>query len=325
MKSIKSEIAGCGHYVPAKVLTNDDLSKMVETSDEWIFSRTGIKERNIAEDGEYTSDLAYKAGKAAIENAGIAPSDIDLLILATVTPDDTTPATSCKVAKRLGMRAGAPAFDISAACSGFVYAMTIADSLIKTGQAKNVLLIGAETLSRIVDWKDRNTCVLFGDGAGAMVLCAKETDDDKASGIIASEICADGSAYEYLHTTGGVSTTGDAGTIFMNGKEVFKQAVHCLSHGAQVVLQKSGMKIEDVDWLLPHQANIRIIEATGKMLDIDSQKVIVEIEDLGNTSAASIPIAFSRRVQSKKIRKGDVVLFTAMGAGFTWGASLVKF
>lgn len=325
MKFIKSEIVGCGSYVPANVLTNDDLSKMVETSDEWIFSRTGIKERNIAGEGEYTSDLAFNAGKEAIENSGLSPSDIDLLILTTVTPDNTTPSTACKVAKRLGLRSGVPSFDISAACSGFVYAMTIADSLIKTGQAKNVLLIGAETLSRIVDWKDRNTCVLFGDGAGAMVLCAKETENADSSGIIASEIYSDGAAYDDLYTNGGVSTTQSAGTIFMNGKEVFKQAVHCLSQGAQDVLKKTGMKISDVDWLLPHQANIRIIEATGKMLNIAPEKVIVEIENLGNTSAASIPIAFSRCVQSGKIHKGDIVLFTAMGAGFTWGASLIRF
>lgn len=325
MKSIKSEIIGCGHYLPEQILTNDDLSKMVDTSDEWIVTRTGIKSRHIKSGGEFTSDLAYNAAKNALENAKIAAKEIDMLIVATITPDNTTPSVACKVATRLGLRVGVPAFDISAACSGFVYALSIADSFIRTKQAKNMIVVGAETLSNIVDWQDRNTCVLFGDGAGAVVLSAKSADEDNlSSGIIMSKIYSDGTCYDSLHTDGGVSMTQTAGNIIMNGKEVFKNAVHCLTEGAKAVLEDAGMSVDEVDWLLPHQANIRIIEATGKMLDIPEEKVIVAIENSGNTSAASIPIALSQNIQSGKIKKGGVVLLTAMGAGFTWGASLIR-
>ena len=325
MKFTSSEIVGCGYYLPEHILTNDDLSKMVDTSDEWIFSRTGIKQRHIAADDELTSDLAVKAAERAINSSKILPEDIDLVIVATITPDNTTPSVSCKVAQKLGLKNGTPAFDISAACSGFVYAMSIADSMIKNGLARNALLIGAETLSRIIDWQDRNTCVLFGDGAGAFVLRGKESKDKLNSEIISSSIFADGSKYDDLRTTGGVSSTKDAGILLMNGKEVFKIAVHSLASGAQSVLEKAEMSISDVDWLLPHQANSRIIEATGKMLEIRDEKIILSIGETGNTSAASIPLSFAQCVEEKKIKKGDVVLMTAMGAGFTWGAVLVRY
>ncbi len=325
MKFIKSEIIGLGGFVPAKTLTNDDLAQMVETSDEWIVERTGIKSRHIASESEHTSDLAFAAASEALNESGTSAEEIDLLILATITPDNTTPSTACKVANMLGMRKGAAAFDISAACSGFVYALTVADSMIKNRLAKKALVIGAETISKITDWTDRNTCVLFGDGAGAAVLQAVETDDENASGIVASKIFAGGQDYEYLLTSGGVSTTQKAGFIMMNGKEVFKNAVVCLAEGAEEVLQKAGMTTDDVDWFIPHQANIRIIEATAKRLKVDENKVIVALENKGNTSAASIPLAFAENVKSKKIKKGNIVLLTSMGAGFVWGAVLLKF
>lgn len=325
MKFIKSEIIGLGGFVPAKTLTNDDLAQMVETSDEWIVERTGIKSRHIASESEYTSDLAFAAASEALKESGTSAEEIDLLILATITPDNTTPSTACKVANMLGMRKGAAAFDISAACSGFVYALTVADSMIKNRLAKKALVIGAETISKITDWTDRNTCVLFGDGAGAAVLQAVETDDENASGIISSQIFAGGQDYEYLLTSGGVSTTQKAGYIMMNGKEVFKNAVVCLAEGAEEVLKKAGMTTDDVDWFIPHQANIRIIEATAKRLKVDENKVVVSLENKGNTSAASIPLAFAENVKSKKIKKGNIVLLTSMGAGFVWGAVLLKF
>ncbi len=325
MKFIKSEIIGLGGFVPAKTLTNDDLAQMVETSDEWIVERTGIKSRHIASESEHTSDLAFAAASEALNESGTSAEEIDLLILATITPDNTTPSTACKVANMLGMRKGAAAFDISAACSGFVYALTVADSMIKNRLAKKALVIGAETISKITDWTDRNTCVLFGDGAGAAVLQAVETDDENASGIVASKIFAGGQDYEYLLTSGGVSTTQKAGFIMMNGKEVFKNAVVCLAEGAEEVLQKAGMTTDDVDWFIPHQANIRIIEATAKRLKVDENKVIVALENKGNTSAASIPLAFAENVKNKKIKKGNIVLLTSMGAGFVWGAVLLKF
>ena len=325
MKFTKSEIVGCGYWLPEKIITNDDLSKVVETTDEWISTRTGIKKRHIAADEEYTSDLAFKAAQIALDNAKMSPQDIDLVIMATITPDNTTPAASCKVAQKLGLKAGTPAFDISAACSGFVYALSIADSMIKNNIAANILVIGAETISRIVDWTDRNTCVLFGDGAGAVILQKKLSEEKNASGIMECAIYADAYRYDDLYTNGGVSTTKNAGTIVMNGKEVFKTAVRCLSEGTKTVLQKAEMTKDDIDWLLSHQANSRIIESAAKLLGIEDKKVIIELEDTGNTSAASIPIALARKVQSGTIKKGDIIVLTSMGAGFTWGAVLLKF
>lgn len=325
MTLIRSEIIGHGHFVPAKTLTNDDLSKIVETNDEWISTRTGIKQRSIAAADEFTSDLAYGAAQMALKNSGIAVEDVDLVVLASVTPDNSTPATSAKIAARLGTRVGIPTFDISAACSGFVYALTMADNMIRLGQVKTAIVIGAETLSKITDWSDRNTCVLFGDGAGAVVLKASEGQGNNADhGIFATKLFSDGSKYESLKTTGGVSTTQNAGFIEMDGKEVFKYAIGSLSQAAEEVMAMAGVSNEDIDWLLPHQANIRIINGVGQKLGLPDEKVIVNLQNHGNTSAASIPLALSENMESGKIKKGDLVVLTAMGAGFTWGGVLVR-
>lgn len=322
--SIRSEIIGFGHYLPAKILTNDDLSNMVETSDEWIRTRTGILSRHIAQD-ETTSVTAGNAAKMAMENAGITPQDVDLLILATVTPDNTTPATAVKIASNLGLREGVPAFDMSAACSGFVYALTMADNMIRLGQAKTAVVIGAETLSKIVDWTDRNTCVLFGDGGGAVVLRAKEGKGDSTdAGVLSTCIFADGSMYENLKTTGGVSTTQNAGVVFMNGKEVFKHAVGSLSNAAEEAMRRAGVSKDEIDWLIPHQANIRIIDSVRERMELPEDKVIVSLDHHGNTSAASIPLAMSENIQSGRLKKGDLVVITAMGAGFTWGGAVIR-
>lgn len=325
MTCIRSEIIGYGHYLPTKELTNDDLAQMVDTNDEWISTRTGIKSRHVAEKDEYTSDLAVKAAEMAIKTAGINAEEIDAVILATVTPDNTTPATSAKIAAKLGMRIGAAAMDISAACSGFVYALTMADNMIRLGQMKTVLVVSAETLSKITDWTDRNTCVLFGDGAGAVILRAKEgkgTSED--TGILATKIYADGTQYENLLCTGGVSTTQTAGYIWMNGKEVFKYAINSLAQAAEEVMQMGGVTAEDIDWLVPHQANIRIITGVGQKLGLPEEKVVVTITNQANTSAATIPLALSVKMSEGSIKKGDLVVLNAMGAGFTWGGALVR-
>lgn len=323
--SIRSEMVGFGHYVPEKVLTNDDLSHMVETNDEWIRTRTGILSRHIAKEDESTSLIAYKAAENALRNAEISPQDVDLLVLATVTPDNTTPSTAVKVARDLGLRSGVPAFDISAACSGFVYALTMADNMIRLKQAKTAVVIGAETLSKIVDWSDRNTCVLFGDGGGAVVLRAKEGRGDSSdTGVLSTCIFADGSMYDNLKTTGGVSTTRNAGVVMMNGKEVFKHAVGSLSHAAETAMSEAGITKQDINWLVPHQANIRIVESVRERMDIAEDKTIVTLDHHGNTSAASIPLALSENTQNGRLKKGDVVVLTAMGAGFTWGGAVVR-
>lgn len=321
MTSINSEILGFGHYLPKKVLTNLDLEKIVETNDQWITERTGIKSRHICADDEFTSDLAIGAAQMALKNAELNIKDIDLIVVGTITPDNTTPAVACKIAQKLGARSGIPAFDLSAACSGFVYALTMANNMIKLGQAKTAIVIGVESLSKVTDWTDRNTCVLFGDGAGAVVLRA--TTDTK-KGVLGTKLFADGAQYEHLWTTGGVSTTKTAGFIFMNGKEVFKHAINCLVQAAEVVLEENNVDIKDVDWIIPHQANIRIIEGVAKKFDVDSSKVIVTVDHHGNTSSASIPLALSESVQSGKIKKGDLVLINSMGAGFTWGGALIR-
>lgn len=324
MIHIRSEIIGHGHYVPSKVLTNDDLSKMVDTNDEWISTRTGIKQRNVSE-GELTSDLAFNAAQMALKNANVSAEDVDLVVLATVTPDNTTPATAAKISARLGVKAGTPSFDISAACSGFVYALTMADNMIRLGQIKTAVVIGAETLSNITDWTDRNTCVLFGDGAGAVVIRARESNGDiSESGIFATKIYSDGTKFDSLKTNGGVSSTKSAGFVEMDGKEVFKYAIGSLCQGAETVMEMCGVKAEDIDWLLPHQANIRIISGVGQKLGVPEEKVVVNLQNHGNTSAASIPLALSEYMESGKIKKGDLVVLTAMGAGFTWGGALVR-
>ncbi|MBO6289537.1 MAG: ketoacyl-ACP synthase III [Alphaproteobacteria bacterium] len=321
---IRSEMVGFGHYLPPKILTNDDLSKMVETSDEWIRTRTGIAVRHIAE-GESTSVIAGKAVANAIKNAGLTPQDVDLLILATVTPDNTTPSSATMIARDLGFRAGVPAFDISAACSGFVYALTLADNMIRLGQVKTAVIVGAECLSKIVDWTDRNTCVLFGDGAGAVVLRAvKGNGTAEDTGVLSTCIYSDGTQYEHLKTTGGVSTTQNAGFVQMNGKEVFKHAVVSLAEAAETAMKNAHISKDEVNWLIPHQANIRIIDSVGERLGIAPEKVIVTVDHHGNTSAASIPLALSENMEQKRLHKGDVVVLTAMGAGFTWGGAVVR-
>lgn len=321
---IRSEMIGFGRYLPTKILTNDDLSNMVETSDEWIRTRTGILSRHIAQD-ETTSVIAGNAAKMALQNANISAQDIDLLILATVTPDNTTPSTAIKIAHDLGLREGVPAFDISAACSGFVYALTMADNMIRLGQIKTAVVIGAETLSKIVDWSDRNTCVLFGDGGGAVVLRAKEGNGNSLdTGVLSTCIFADGSMYDNLKTTGGVSTTQNAGVVMMNGKEVFKHAVGSLAQAAETAMLKAGISKQDVNWLVPHQANIRIIDSVRERMEIEENKTIVTLDHHGNTSAASIPLALSENIENGRIKKGDVVVLTAMGAGFTWGGAVVR-
>lgn len=326
MKCIRTEIIGCGHYLPAKVLTNDDLSKMVETNDEWISTRTGIRSRHIVAEGELTSDMAMHAVEMAMKNASVTAEDLDLVVVATLTPDNTTPSVAARVAGRLGVKLGTPAFDIGAACSGFVYAMAMVDNMIRLGQVKTAAVIGVESLSKVTDWTDRNTCVLFGDGAGAVVVRAKEGEGTAAdTGVLATKLYADGSEYEQLYTTGGVSSTQTPGYIRMNGKEVFKFAVGAMTEACHNVMQQAGISAENVDWLLPHQANIRIIAGVGQKLNIPTEKVIVTVDHHGNTSAASVPLALSESVASGKIKKGNMVLIPAMGAGFTWGGLLVRF
>ena len=320
---IKSVIAGVGGYLPEKVLTNFDLEKMVETSDAWIQERTGIRSRHIADETQTTSSLAIKASESALENAGISGADIDLIILATTTPDDTTPATAMRVQAALGAT-NAFAFDVQAACSGFMYALSVADKFIKTGTVKTALVIGAETLSRIVDWNDRNTCVLFGDGAGAVIVKAKETTEDSNSEILDIILHSDGRLRDLLTTTGGVSRTQNAGFVHMEGREVFRHAVTNLSNVAQEIIEKTGVQLSDIDYLVPHQANIRIIEGTAKKLDISSDKVIITLPEQGNTSAASIPLALYEGVKSQKLKKGHLILLDAMGAGFTWASALIR-
>lgn len=323
---IRSELIGLGHYLPTKVLTNDDLSHMVETNDEWIRTRTGICSRHIADKDDSTSVLATKAAQNALDNAKILPEEVDLLILATVTPDNTTPSTAAKISRNLGLRAGVPAFDISAACSGFVYALTIADNMIRLGQVKTAVIIGAECLSKIVDWNDRNTCVLFGDGAGAAVLRACEGKGNKDdTGVLSTKIYADGSQYDNLFTTGGVSTTQTSGFVAMNGKEVFKHAVVSLAEAAETAMNLAGIKKEEIDWLVPHQANIRIVDSVGERLSLEKEKVMVALDHHGNTSAASIPLALSEYLQAGKLKKGQLLVLTAMGAGFTWGGAVIRF
>ena len=325
MTHIRSEIIGCGHYLPSKVLTNDDLSKIVETSDEWISERTGIRARHIVAEDESTSDLCFHAAENALKNAGLEGKDIDLVIVATITPDNLTPATATKVASRLGLEAGKPAFDISAACSGFVYAMTLADNMIRLGQIKRAIVIGAESLSRITDWSDRNTCVLFGDGAGAIVLEGAEgkgTIEDR--GILLTKIYSDGAYYDSLKTTGGPSTTKSTGFLWMNGKEVFKFAIPAMAGSIEAIIEEAKISLDEVDWVIPHQANIRIIDGVAKKLNVDSEKVIITVASQGNTSAATIPLALSESVASGKVKKGDLVVLTAMGAGFTWGGALIR-
>lgn len=314
-----SRIAGTGSYLPAKILTNADLERMVETSDEWIVARTGIRERHIAADGEFTSDLAEKAARKAIEAAGITPGEIDLVIVATTTPDRIFPSAACFLQSKLGI-AGCPAFDIQAVCSGFVYALATADQFIKSGAAKCALVVGAETISRITDWSDRSNCILWGDGAGAVILKASEEP-----GIISSHLHADGTHANLLHVTGGPLHQGDKPSIQMEGNAVFKVAVNTLDAIVDETLGANGMEKAHVDWLVPHQANIRIIQATAKKLGMGMERVVVTVDKHGNTSAASIPLALDVAVRDGRIKRGETVLMEAFGGGFTWGSVLLKY
>lgn len=319
--TVYSRIAGTGSYLPEQVLTNEELAKRVDTSDEWIVSRTGISERRIAAADELTSDLAVKAIEAAIAAAGVACEEIDLLILATTTPDQTFPSTACIVQQKLGLH-GFPAFDVQAVCAGFIYGLTIADQFIRAGGAKCVVVVGAETLSQIVDWDDRGTCILFGDGAGAVVLKASEEP-----GILATRLHADGRYKDILHVQGRIRNGVMDGNpwIYMDGSAVFKFAVRALADIAEEVLSSVGMKGEDLDWLVPHQANTRIIESTAKHLHLPMDKVILTLAKHGNTSAASIPLALDEGVRSGKIQRGQTLMLEGIGGGFAWGAALLKY
>lgn len=324
MTAVRSMVRGVGGYLPSRILTNDELAKTVDTSDEWIAQRTGIRQRYIAADDQVTSDLAVAAAKDALTAAGLQPPDIDLILVATTTPDMTFPATAAIVQQKLGMHNGM-AFDIQAVCSGFVFATATADSYLKNGLAKRALVIGAETNSRILDWTDRSTCVLFGDGAGAMVLEAADgVADGNLAGIICSSLRTDGHYWDKLYTSGGVSSTQTVGTVRMEGREVFKHAVGMISDVIDNVLSLSGYSVDDLDWFVPHQANKRIIDAAGKKLNIPPEKTIVTVDRQANTSAASVPLALVDGVASGKIKPGDLVMIEAMGGGFTWGASLIR-
>ena len=317
---IRSVIAGVGSALPKRIMTNDDISKIVDTSDEWIRERTGIKARHIADDGETTRTLGLAAAQKALAHAGCIASEVDLIILATSTPDNTFPATATLIQADLGITTGF-AFDMQAVCSGFVFALATADAMIKTGQAKCALVIGSETFSRILDWTDRATCVLFGDGAGAFVLKAGNGD----AGILASKLCSDGRHANKLYVDGGPSTTKTVGHLRMEGREVFKHAVVNMASVMNSVLQDANVAVSDVDWFVPHQANKRILEATAKKLGVAEDRFVITLDRHGNTSAASVPLAFDVAVHDGRIKRGQTVLMEAMGGGFTWGAILARF
>lgn len=320
----RAVITGWGAYLPQKILTNDALAQMVDTSDAWIQERTGICQRHIAAAGEFTSDLAAHAARKAMDKAGIAPETVDLIIVATSTPDDTLPATAVKVQHKLGIAQGA-AFDVNAVCSGFLYALTTADAFIASGKVKTAIVIGAETFSRIVDWKDRGTCILFGDGAGAVVVQAQE-GSGKASdrGVLFTEICSDGQYAPLLGATGGVSSTQTAGVLFMQGKEIFRHAVAKMAGSVEHSLQYLGLTTSDIQWLVPHQANMRILQATAKRLNIPEEQVILTVDKHANTSAASIPLALAVAADAGKFTPGDLIACPALGAGLTWGSCLIR-
>ncbi|WP_159716259.1 beta-ketoacyl-ACP synthase III [Geminicoccus flavidas] len=324
MPMLRSIVLGIGSYLPERVVTNDDMARMVDTSDEWIRERTGITRRHFAAEGETTSDLAVAASLRAIEAAGIDRNSIDLVLVATSTPDNTFPATATAVQRKLGLPVGI-AFDLQAVCAGFAYAISVADALLVTGRARRALVIGAETFSRILDFEDRGTCVLFGDGAGAVVLAATEQPGHVSDrGVLATALGADGRQYDHLYVDGGVSSTRTIGILRMNGREVFRHAVQRLSEAAIEVVAKAGLRLADIDYLVPHQANRRIIEAVGKRLDIAPDQVIVTVDRHANTSAASIPLALDVAVKDGRIGEGDLLVLNAMGGGFTWGAALLR-
>jgi 3-oxoacyl-[acyl-carrier-protein] synthase-3 len=321
---IRSVALGCAGFLPEQVLTNAEIAKRIDTSDEWIVERTGIKKRHIARDGETTSDLAVEAGKRALTNAGIGADAIDLVVVATSTPDETFPSVATRVQARIGMTRGA-AFDVQAVCSGFIYGLSVADNFIRCGQAKTVLLIGAETFSRILDWNDRTTCVLFGDGAGAIVLQAAPGEGKNSDrGILNTKIFSDGRLHDYLYTDGGVSSTQTTGLLRMQGREVFKHAVTNIAAAMEASAREAGLTPGDADWIVPHQANQRILDGTARKLGIRPERVVSTVAEHGNTSAASVPLALSTAVADGRIKRGDLVLLEAMGGGFTWGAALMR-
>jgi 3-oxoacyl-[acyl-carrier-protein] synthase-3 len=322
--TIRAVIKGCGGYLPARVLTNDDLAAMVDTSDRWITERTGIKERRIAAEGELTSTMGAVAARAALDDAGLAPEDIDLIILATSTPDQTFPATAVTIQAELGITHGA-AFDMQAVCSGFVFALTTADTYLKSGMFKRALVIGAEAFSRILDWQDRSTCVLFGDGAGAVVVEAQKLNGALTDrGILATSLRSDGRYRDKLYVDGGPSSTGTVGHLRMDGPEVFRHAVTKISEVIDSTLAQAGYKASDIDWFVPHQANKRILDGAARKLGLDPDKIIVTVDKHANTSAASIPLALNQARADGRIKPGDLVLLEAMGGGFTWGAILLR-
>ncbi|WP_069299443.1 beta-ketoacyl-ACP synthase III [Neptunicoccus sediminis] len=324
MTTIRSVAIGIGHYLPERVVPNEEFAAKLDTSDEWIKSRSGIERRHFAAEGEFTSDLAVKAAQNALTNAGLQGADIDAIVLATSTPDQTFPSTATKVQHRLGMTGGF-AFDIQAVCAGFAFALANADALVVSGQAKRVLVIGAETFSRIMNWEDRTTCVLFGDGAGALILEAQEGSGESSDrGILATDLNSDGQYNDLLYVNGGVSSTQSTGHLVMEGREVFKHAVSKLAATANASLHKAGLTHEDVDWVVPHQANLRIIKSTASKLGVPMEKVVVTVQDHGNTSAASIPLALSVAVEKGMIRKNQLLVAEAIGGGLAWGSVVLR-
>jgi len=318
--SVHSVVLGLGSALPQRRVSNDELAQTVDTTDAWIVERTGIRSRYIAGEGETTASLATDAARQALDHAGIAATEIDLIVLATATPDQTFPSSATKVQAALGID-DCIAFDVHAVCTGFLYALSVADSMLRSGGAKKALVIGAETFSRILDWDDRGTCVLFGDGAGALVLSAEETD----GGILATRLHADGRHNDLLFVDGGPSTTGTVGKLRMKGREVFRHAVVNLAAVLNEVLDAAGLTSADVDWVVPHQANARILDATARKLGLPAEKVIVTVDEHANTSAASVPLAFDTAVKDGRIKRGDIVVLEAMGGGFTWGAAVLRY
>jgi 3-oxoacyl-[acyl-carrier-protein] synthase-3 len=320
----RSRIVGFGSYLPENIVTNDDLAEKIDTSDEWIRKRTGIAQRHIAAKGEFTSDIAEQAARAAMADASVESGDIDLIVLATATPDNTFPATATRVQSALGMRRGA-AFDVQAVCAGYVYALAMADNMIRLGQADTAIVIGAEVFSRILDWEDRGTCVLFGDGGGATVLRASdEAGSNQDRGILSTHLYSDGEYYDMLYVDGGPSTTGTAGHLRMEGKEVFRHAVQRMSEVVEHAVRENGLAIEDVDWLIPHQANKRIMDSIAKKLALPMEKIIVTVDKQANTSAATIPLALAQASADGRLKPNDLVALSALGGGFAWGSALVR-
>jgi len=321
----RSVVHGIGHYLPENIVTNADLAKRIDTTDEWIRERSGITQRYIAAEGELTSDLATEAARRALSAAGMAPDDIGLIVVATSTPDETFPASATVVQSKLGCANGSMGFDVQAVCSGFVFALATADNFLKAGQADSALVIGAETFSRILDWEDRSTCVLFGDGAGAVVLTAEEGKGDTSDrGVLSTHLHSDGTLHDLLYVDGGPSSTGKVGYLRMEGREVFRHAVTKMSDVVLEALDATGLKAEEIDWFVPHQANKRIIDGTARKLGVSADRVVVTIDRHANTSAASIPLALSVAVGDGRIKQGDLVLIEAMGGGLTWGSGVVR-